>query len=499
MTLDILTWIFSASLIHIMCVAFVMYYCLIRRRDGNSSLLWIFLTWSFPLFGFLLFLFFGLYRLPRKGWEKHCSDQRLLSARETRERSRTELFHWHSVHDSAVANLDLEAHPFAALFNRAIDAIDEFCPLLAGNRVSLLVDGDQAYPQMLEAISRARHHVHLQSFIIGNDEVGRQFLDALAERARHGVQVKVMYDNLGCTKARWGRLFAGYRKIPNFRLLAWTQLNPFKLEFQVNLRNHRKILVVDGREAFVGGLNISRHNLAQAGQAPIRDYHFHVQGPAVQDLQYAFLRDWHYMAEDEPADLLTKAHFPELQPRGQAAVRVINSGPTADEMEAIANVFFNAITVARQSVLIVTPYFVPFRDILQALRGAAMRGVRVRIVVPSQNNHVYAGWAGRSLYEELLRAGVEVYERRPPFIHAKAMLVDGALALVGTANLDACSLRLDYETNIAVFDESLVRELQLVVEREIADSQRIELNEWLRRPTHNILMENFCGLLSPIL
>ena len=500
MTLTSFSWIFSATALHIAAVIFVSYHCLIRRREANSALLWIFVSWSFPLIGFILFVFFGLGKPSQKSWEKYYADELLQNERRLREAGRKELVYWLKVKNSAIEFPEKMDDPAARSLNTIIPAlVSNAPPLLQGNHISMLISGDEAYPRMLEKIAEARNHIHLQSFIIANDKIGRRFMDALATKARQGVRVKVLYDRLGSTKARWSGMFRKYQKIPNLRLGAWSQLSLFRREFQVNFRNHRKSLVIDGREAFVGGINIASQNVTDKKSTAIRDYHFHVQGPVVHDLQYVFLRDWHFMTEDSPADLLTPNHFPQLQHAGKSTVRVVNSGPTITESEAIANVFFSAITAARDRVMIITPYFVPFRDILQALRGAALRGVKVQVVVPRKNNHFYAGWAGRSVYEELLRAGVEVYEREPPFMHAKAMVVDQSTALIGTANFDANSLRLNYETNLAVFDQQLIYEIASAGREEIAASTRIELQEWLQRPTHRILLENFCGLMSPIL
>lgn len=500
MTSYLFTWIFSATVFHALSVMFVSYHCLIRRRETNSAVLWIFLTWSFPLIGIFLFLFFGLFHLSNKGWEKYYADEYLLSERRNKENTDNGLACWLSVHDWA-----LQTHPAddlsspAVLTNNAISALSETNPLLGGNSISLLVTGDEAYPSMLQAIENAEDHIHLQSFIIGNDKIGLRFMEALAAKAIQGVRVKVLYDNLGSTKARWGKLFRKFRKTPNLRLAPWAQVNLFKREFQVNLRNHRKIMIVDGKTAFIGGINISNINITRNNKPPIRDYHFKLNGPIVQELQYVFLRDWHFMTEDQPKNLLNQAHFPDIKPAGSSLLRVINSGPTTTEMEALSHIFFNAITAAKKEIILVTPYFVPSQDLIQALRAAAMHGAKVQITVPEKNNHITAGLAGRSLYGDLLKSGVEIYERRPPFMHAKSMIIDQQMALIGTANFDTCSLKLDYETNLAVFDRKLISELYNVCQKEIEDSRQITLQSWLERPTHRILLENFCGLLSPVL
>ncbi len=307
-----------------------------------------------------------------------------------------------------------------------------------------------------------------------------------------------LFDQFGSTHAYLGGMFRKYRNIPNFNIHGWTQANPFKRQFQINLRNHRKNLVVDGTTAFFGGVNISSENTTSDTHPAIRDYHFKVEGPLVHELQYSFLRDWFFMTEEPLDQLLSPGHFPQAEPMGSAMARVIDSGPSAPA-ELAGELFFNAIVMAQSQVLVVTPYFVPTNDILKALRSAARRGVDVRIVVPSENNHRYAGLASKALYEELLEAGVRIFERKPPFMHAKAMAIDSTVALVGTANLDVRSLELNYETTVLINDESTVNKLKLIIREDIAESTELNLNEWLQRPALQKLGENLCALMTPIL
>jgi len=350
----------------------------------------------------------------------------------------------------------------------------------------------------LAAIRGAEHNISLVTFIIADDVSGREILDLLAEKAGAGVRVRVLYDRFGSTFAIWRGLFRRYRNVPNMEIVGWTQANVLKRQFQVNLRNHRKILVVDGKQAFIGGINLHDDHITRRGRLPIRDYHFAVRGPIVHDLQYTFMRDWFFMTDEDPAELLDEAHFPQLDSDGNQAVRVVNGGP-ASEMEAIGDVFFMAIVAARKQVLAVTPYFVPHHDIVGAMRAAALRGVDVKLVVPERNNHFAAGFASKALYEDLLSAGVRIFERRPPFMHAKALVVDDVFGFVGTSNLDVRSFRLDYETNLAVFDANFTQRLKEIVLEDISLSNEIDLSAWLRRPARQRVMENLCSLLVPVL
>jgi cardiolipin synthase len=371
-------------------------------------------------------------------------------------------------------------------------------PLLGGNKVDLLITGDEAFPRMMEAIAAARHHIHVQSFIIGNDPVGRRVMELLAEKARAGVRVRVLYDRFGSTLAVLTGLFFRYRRTPNLRVAGWTMARLLKRQFQMNLRNHRKVVIVDGNIAFTGGINVQVEHTTRGLKPPIRDYHVALKGPIVSELQYTFLRDWYYITEEDPEHLLCVEHFPRLQPVGDVPIRLINGGP-ASELDEICDSLFACLVSAKESILAVTPYLVPTADIIQALRNAALRGVDVRIVVPEKNNHFYAGWAGRAFYEELLASGVRVYERRPPFIHAKGLIIDDAVAMIGTANFDVRSLKLNYETNLMVYESDFINKLKQVMLEEIAMSRELNLTDWRNRPLTQKMKENACSLLTPIL
>ncbi|MCF7848826.1 MAG: cardiolipin synthase [Kiritimatiellales bacterium] len=487
-------WVLISTLIHLIAFILVCLHCLKRRRNPSATMLWIFTAWSFPLFGPLLYLSFGVDRVPEKGLEKFEADQIMKKMREVREKEDRPLTTWDK-HRSDPGNYGTE---LGRRIHMLMDAVTPDHPLLNNNMITPLLCGDEAYPAMKAAIEQAEHHIHLQTFIFNRDDTGREFLELLKKKAEAGVHVRLLFDRFGSTHALLGGLFRKYQRVPNLEIKGWTQANPLKRQFQVNLRNHRKNLIVDGRVAFFGGVNISSENTTLNAQPPIRDYHFKVEGPLVHELQYAFLRDWHFMTGTPPADLLSTQCFPVLEPVGTAQARIIDSGPSSRSQVAVES-FFNAIVMAQQQLLLVTPYFVPTSDIMQALRSAAQRGVDVRLVVPQKNNHHYAGMASRSLYEDLLKTGVRIFERQPPFIHAKAMLVDGAIAIVGTANIDVRSLELNYETCVLVSDDVFANRMKQIILEDIGLSREINLNEWIQRPSYRKLAENLCSLMTPIL
>lgn len=491
-----ISWWGVGTTLHALTVILVFIDRLRLRREPSSALLWVMVVWTFPVLGALLYLGFGVDRIDNQGFIKERMDRQLLAERQSREEETLPLAYWKAVHDSVDAEPE---SPVAREIHRSMNAILPDHPLLGGNQIEILVNGDEAFPRMAEAIRNARHHIHLQTFIFGNDAVGRQFLELLAAKAREGVQVRLLYDRFGSTPAILSALFRRYRNVPNMQINGWTQANPLRRQLQINLRNHRKITVIDGKTAFCGGMNLQEKHTTTPKHASIRDYAFLMKGPVVQELQYSFMRDWYFMTRENPEKLLNEEFFPKISARGDAKIRLLNSGPPAAERTIIADSLFSALVSARRQILLVTPYFVPGRDIVNAMRAAAMRGIDVRLVLPRDNNHVYAGWAARALYEDLLNAGVRVFERRPPFMHAKAALVDDTLAIIGTANLDVRSLYLNYETSLAVFDPDFANRLKQVVLEDIAASEEVNLQVWRQRPHSRQTLENLAFFMTPVL
>ena len=488
-------WLSSGAAVHVLLFLAVALHALRHRRRADSTLLWLFVTWSLPVVGAALYAMFGVDRVPRARWRRGVQRRvRLDGARAAATDDVLPEAYWRSMGRAAATPED----EWLRELDRPLAAMLENFPLLAGNRIAPLLTGDEAFPKMLGAIREARHHIHLQSFIIGNDPTGREFLDAVAERARAGVRVRVLYDRFGSSHALWGGLFRRYRKTPNLAIAGWTQSNLFRKQLHLNLRNHRKALVVDGRIGFMGGVNLNDYSRSRPGRPAIQDYHFMLLGPIVQELQYSFLRDWHAMTEEDPVQLLSAQHFRKLPAEGEGLARVVNSGPSSDLRVAV-DLFFNAVNAARKQVFIVTPYFLPTEDLLRALRMAALRGVRVYLVVPEKSNHWYTTWAGRAVYEDLLEAGVRIFERVPPFIHAKAMTVDDRMAIVGSSNWDYRSLYSNYETSLAVYDAAFVMHLKLLMIEDLHASREVERAAFKGRPVHHRYLENLCGLFAPML
>lgn len=451
---------------------------ILRRKEPSSTVAWILALVFLPGIGATLFLMFGRdrVRLPLRG---RLEDDRALA-----ERRRAELTARGLALPEAADPGRLERDMF-----RLGSALAGALPT-SGNAVELLVDGEKTYEALGAAIDQATRSVYAEYFLVRNDATADWFAERLIAAARRGVAVKLLLDGLGCfwLRRRWLRSLREAGVVARFFL-------PARLIFfqPMNLRNHRKIVIVDGTIGFTGGINIGDEYRGWKG--PWRDAHLRLEGPAVAELEHVFAKDWHFVTRTDPEV------FPPPAPRGSATVAIVRSGPDAPgrEREAIHRLLFSAITLARSRVLITTPYFIPDRAIMVALQTAAMRGVDVKLLFPSRSNHRVVFQAGRSFYDDLLEAGVEIYEYSPGMIHAKTMVVDGAIGLVGSANMDLRSFRLNFEVHAVLEDASTAAELEACFARDLEASRRIELDEFRRRSLGLRVIESAARLLSPLM
>jgi len=365
-------------------------------------------------------------------------------------------------------------------------------PLIEGNSLIPLVNGDVAYPAMLESIRASRKSVHLSTYIFDADSTGRLFVDALAAASSRGVDVRLIVDSLGEKYSRplVRDLFKG-TKVKLGRFL------PLRYGGYVNLRTHRKILVVDGVEAFTGGMNIGGRHMVEspACDNPVADMHFKVEGPIVAYLQRVFLEDWYFVAKELVTD---SSYFPRLDVKGFALVRSVSDGPDK-EFRKLHWLIMGGLSCARKSVRIMTPYFIPDRPLVSAIVTAAMRGVEVTLVLPEKNNLPFVHWATRAYLWEILQHGVKVYYQPPPFVHTKLFLVDDIWALIGSANLDPRSLRLNFELNLEVYDVDFAATLAAHFSRAISVSREETLEAVDSRSLAEKIRDCTAKLFSPYL
>lgn len=461
----------AGTLAHIGLASWVTLHALLRKRDVAACIAWIGLSWLSPFLGSALYVVFGINRVERKA--------RRLRGRRAAVR----------VDDPATFALLREDH--LAPLEHAIGVLTKRPPR-DGTALSILRNGDEAYPPMLAAIAAAERSVALLSYIFDDDAAGGRFVDALIAAHKRGVAVRVIVDGIGSGyfhSPAYARLAAA--GVPAARFLH--SFVPWRTSF-FNLRNHKKILVVDGTRAFVGGINIQAENVLALNPAwPVRDMHFGIEGPVVAQIVEAFAADWHFTTGEE---LKGEAWFPPLGPVGPASARVITSGPD-DELERIGLAMIAAIGVAQRSIQIITPYFLPDARFLSALGLAAMRGVAVDIVVPEKGDHRLIDWAVAAHIPPLLRTGVRFWRAAMPFEHSKLMTVDQAWSLIGSANWDMRSLRLNFEITMEVCCPVFGRLVGEAIARK--QDHAIELKQLDARPLWQRLRDNAARLLLPYL
>lgn len=454
---------------HVAIAGGVTIHVLLNKRNVGTSISWMGIAWLSPFVGGVLYYAFGVNRVKR----------RALRLR----RERTHMFLVDEVAPDAP-----EAGPLTPLEY----AIGRLTGLSAepGNRIEMMRNGDAAYPAMLAAIDGAEKSVGLCSYIFRDDEAGLPFIEALIRAHRRGVQVRVLIDGIGSGYFRSGTHMRLHEAgVPVDRFLH--SYVPWKTPF-LNLRNHRKLMVVDGRVAFTGGLNIGHENLLSSNPAhPVRDTHFRLDGPVVEQLTEAFADDWLYETGER---LLDDAWFPDLHPVGEAVARVVTSGPDED-LEQIEIAMLHAISCARHSIRVVTPYFLPPDMLTTSLSLAAMRGVAVDVVVPENSNHMIVDWARRAPLRILLEAGCRVWLMPPPFDHSKLMMIDDAWSLIGSANWDIRSFRLNFELNVEIQDEDFARTLAAVG----SNGRLLTLAEIESASLFQRLRDNAARLLQPYL
>ena len=377
-------------------------------------------------------------------------------------------------------------------------------PFTLGNTLELLVNGRQTFPRMLEAIATANHYILLQTYILHADDIGNQFKDALIARAQKGVRVYLLYDGIGSYSL--SRRYLHELREHGVQVGCFRSSRGFNNPFQINFRNHRKILVVDGEIAFVGGLNIGDEYLGKDPKlGDWRDTHISVQGPTVECLQTAFLQDW-YWAQREVLKVSWQTNKGPYQATSDRQTAFVLSTGPADPQPVCSLFFLNLINRAQKRLWIASPYFVPDSSTLNALKLAAIRGVDVRILLPAMPDQKLVYWCSFSYYDELKEVGIQVYRYQPGFMHQKVILCDQEIAGIGTVNLDNRSFFLNFEVmtfiidpNAATEPTSFINEVEAMLEADWQDSRLVDLSKYAQKPLWFKFLARVSRLLAPIL
>jgi len=466
----------TAGLYAIVCLL-TTGHALLHKRDTRAATIWIIVIWTVPILGPVLYLALGVNRIRRRAMK--------LGVHKTLSRPVPE-------------NLGEPEHSGAEHLQHIARVVNRIAtqPLSAGNKIEALICGDEAFPAMLDAIESAKKSISLCTYIFDNDPSGRKFVAALKRAVKRGVAVRVLIDAAGA-RYSWPPITWKLRraKIPVARFLPASILQPWHAAV-INLRNHRKSLVIDGQIAFTGGMNIRHGNVLSAKpRHAVQDLHFRITGPVVTGLQEAFANDWAFTTNEI---LDGDIWFPEQTETGEAIARVITDGPDAD-FEKARWTLLAALAEAQTSIKIVTPYFLPTNSLITALNLAALRGVRVDIILPAKNNLPFVHWACCAMLWQVLERGCHVWFTPPPFDHSKLMIVDGHWVLLGSANWDIRSLRLNFELNVEAYGRTFATEMEAIITKKIANAREVSLEEMDARPVYIKLRDAAARLFSPYL
>jgi cardiolipin synthase len=455
------------------------------KRDPGKSWAWITAIVMLPLLGLILYMVFGRSHRKEKLYSrKEITDleimQEALSARQLYELNNPLFEHRQEIRQSKdIITLLLNN-------NRSL--------LTARNRVTVLNNGSETFPALLEALRKAKSFIHIEYYIFEKDKIGRQVAGVLMDKAREGVEVRFIYDDVGS----WGlspkflrRMKRAGVKVHCFQRVVFPWLTS-----KMNYRNHRKIVVVDGETGFTGGVNIAKRYLTGTRLGIWRDTHLRIEGEAVAALNAVFAMDWYFVSREKLND--EEKYFPASGVDIATPIQIASSGPDSD-WASIMQAFFAAITRARDHIYISTPYFLPNQAILTALEVAAMSGVDVRMLLPERSDSRIVHWATKSYIAGLLEAGVKVYFYKKGFNHSKLIMIDGRFASVGTATMDNRSFDVNFEVTALLYDEKVTGELDAKFLEDLRESEQITPKDWAARSRWDSFREGLARLFSPLL
>jgi cardiolipin synthase len=455
-----------------------------EKRSPYKTAAWILALLLLPVFGVIFYLFFGQEFRKRKLFSrkgiKSLNNLRILSTHQLRQ------------FEQSILNIDNKIRKKESLIRLLLNNSNAL--LTTGNQLKILEDGAETFEAIFNAIKNAKHHIHIEYYIIANDKLGQRFKDLLIEKSNEGVEVRIIIDDVGS----WGldKKYISDLNNNGIEIYSFMEVRFPRLTSRVNFRNHRKIIIVDGIIGFTGGINIAdRYLEGIKGIGPWRDTHLQIKGDAVKSLQVIFAADWFFVINE---NLSGKKYFPLLQNASGIPVQIAASGPDSD-WETISQAFFAGIAGAKSRVYIVTPYLMPPIQIVSALITASLSNVDVRIIIPEKSDARIPRWSSFSYIEQLLEAGIKIYFYNSGFIHSKYIIVDDVFSSIGTTNLDFRSLETNFEVNAFIYDEEFTNQITEVFKTDMRNSREVKLSEWSKRPWHIKLRESLAHIVSPML
>jgi cardiolipin synthase len=481
-------WILTGIIVYVFIILRVCLHIIYNTGSTTKAFAYVLISIFIPVVGIGIYFSVGLNYRKRKLYSKKIfTDERLLRYLRNRIIIESEKA-WNTDEH------EVQRHKKLARFLLK----DSMTPLSGKNEVKLLLNGEQKFPEVMEAIKNAQHHIHIEYYIYEDDQIGNQLKDLLIQKAKEGVTVRLIYDDFGSRSIR--KTLAPELRAAGVQAYPFYEVIFVYLANRLNYRNHRKIIVIDGCIGFVGGINVSDRYINQSkkkNKLYWRDTHIKIVGPGTYYLQYLFICDWNFCSGEQ---LEPQKDFFCTKPvnKGKAIVQIAASGPDSDS-PSIMLALIQAISVAEEELLITTPYFIPGNSIIEAIKVASMSGIDVKLLVPDQSDSYLVNAAARSYYGDLMDAGVDIYLYKKGFIHAKTIVSDGQLAIVGTANMDQRSFTLNFEVTGMIYDEETAGELRKAFYNDIKNAEKIDPEIWNNRTRLEQLPEKVMRLFSPLL
>jgi len=463
------------QLLYILTALGVVIIVISENRNPLKTISWVLILLLLPLVGLIIYYFFG---------EDHRK-QRLISRKMHKKINRKTLERTTLLE---TLNPPPEYKGLVNLLNRL-----NYSPLYGGNKLTFYTNGNDKFNALCEEIKKAKKHIHLQYYIFLDDNIGRKIRDLLVEKAREGVEVRVLYDDMGSWKAS-SQFFKGM-EAEGIQVESFLKVKFRLLTSRVNYRNHRKVVIIDGEVGFMGGMNIADRYVNGISCGIWRDSHFKVEGKAVHGLQMSFVIDW-YASRNEL--LIANTYFPALYSQGSSMMQIVTSGPTG-EFKEIHQGIFHAVMNAKEYIYIQTPYFIPTDALMLAIQTAASSGVDVRIVIPENSDTTFVQIASRSFIRYLLDAKVKVYFFKPGFIHSKLMVIDDELTITGSANMDVRSFEHNFEIDAFIYDHETALVTKGIFMDDLDCSEIIDIDIWNRRPRFERFKESVLRMFTPLL
>ncbi|MEO6131719.1 MAG: cardiolipin synthase [Saprospiraceae bacterium] len=481
-----MNWVLVSEVIYIAIIILVCLRIIYDTSNTAKTLAYLISVIAFPIVGILIYFAFGVNYRKRKMYNnKVIVDTAFRKIMQKRLVKQTEEKIKENAENRELAYMLLN---------------DTMSPLTSENHVKLLMNGENKFPEVLQALKAAKDHIHVQYYIYEDDKIGGEIEEVLIQKVKEGVTVRFMYDDFGSHSI--GKKLVHRLKKGGVLVFPFLKIHFILFANRINYRNHRKIIVIDGYTSFVGGINVSdRYINSKEEKKKLywRDAHLRIDGSGVQYLQYLFICDWNFCAGDKLKP--NETFFPDLRdlPKpGKKLVQIAASGPDS-ETPTILYSILQAINLASKEVLITSPYFIPGESLMDALIIAALGGVSVKLLIPAVGDSRIVDMAARSYYGDLLKAGVEIYLYTKGFNHAKTLVADTNIAMVGTANMDFRSFDLNFEVNAIVYDKAFAAELRDVFYEDIKHSKKINPTNWNDRPLYKQMVEKTVRLGSSLL